>query len=81
MTWLGMVILVCLVTLCAAWLVNCMVSILSGDHPRDTGRVWLGILFGELKELGEVLSSIRPRWLRFLVAIAVGFAVFAYLFH
>jgi hypothetical protein len=36
--------LICGFALLAAWLVNALVGILSGEHPKDTGRVWSDII-------------------------------------
>ena len=46
-----------------AWVVNGLVGLLSGERPRDTGRLWLDIflrLFGvlELGFIGRILNYV-----------------------
>ena len=43
---LGFTLLVCLASFFCAWLANRLVGLLSGEHPRDTGRLWVDTLFG-----------------------------------
>jgi len=50
-----------LVALGVAWLVNSLVGLLSGDHPRDTRSVWLDILLGDFKGFSSGFSFLRPR--------------------
>ena len=76
---LGFLLLFAVIALGAAWLVNSLVMLLSGEHPRDTGRVWFDMVLGGLRGLGEVLPFIRPRWFRWTVAVVLGVAVFAVL--
>lgn len=66
--------------LVAAWLVNVLVGYLSGEHPRDTPRVWLDMLLEELRGVSEVVSFFRPRWVRWTVAAVLGGAVFGVLY-
>lgn len=53
--------------LVVVWLVNGLVSLLSGDHPRDTKYVWLDMVLGELRGFASFLSQLRPVW--FMVAV------------
>jgi hypothetical protein len=46
MEMLGFVLLVCLASFSCVWLANQLVGLLSGEHPRDTGRLWVDTLFG-----------------------------------
>ncbi len=43
---LGVILVVCLGSLFCVWLANQLVGLLSGEHPGDTGRVWIDTLFG-----------------------------------
>ena len=39
-------LLVCLVSFFFVWLANQLVGLLFGEHPKDTGRLWVDTLFG-----------------------------------
>ncbi len=65
------IILLSVGMLVAAWVVNAFVAMLSGEHPRDTGRVWLDMMFGEL----QVLLSAIPFLRRSIWVITVGVIV------
>jgi hypothetical protein len=46
-----------------AWMVNGIVGLLSGERPRDTGRLWVDALFGifsilELGFVGRILNHL-----------------------
>ena len=61
MTSFEIVGLFCVVALLAAWLVNVLVGLLSGERQEDTGRVWLDILLrvfglGRLGFIGRMLN-------------------------
>ena len=77
---MGFLLLFALVALGVAWLANALVSIMSGEHPRDTGRTWLNIMYGELRGLFDGLSLIRLRWVRWSIVLVLGCAVFLILF-
>ena len=77
---LGFLLLFVAIALAVAWLVNGLVAILSGEHPRDTKDVWLDIVLGELRGLSSVFRSTRRPWLRWTIVAVVGMAVFAVLF-
>ncbi len=49
------------VALGVAWLVNGLVALLSGEHPRDTRSVWLDIVLGDFRGFSSVLSLLRTR--------------------
>jgi hypothetical protein len=55
---LGFLLLFVAIALAVAWLVNSLVAILSGEHPRDTQGVWLDIVLGELR--GDSVQSFAP---------------------
>jgi len=81
---LGFLLLFAAIALGAAWLVNSVVALLSGERPRDTLSVWLDMMLGELRGLGDGLSFIRRRWVRWMVAVVLGsvvFAVLLFVFH
>ena len=80
MSELGFLLLFAVLALGAAWLVNALVSLLSGEHPGDTRSVWLDMMLGELRDLVECISCIRRRWVRWTVAVVFGGVVFAVLF-
>ena len=61
------------VMLAAAWLVNALVGLLSGDHPRDTFRVWMDMLSSDWHWVGAVVWFVRPRWVRWILAIGLLF--------
>ncbi len=72
------------IVLAAAWLVNFVVALLSGEHPRNTRSVWLDIVLGEWRGCSEGLSFIRPRWVRWTIAAVLGgtvFVVLVFMFH
>jgi multidrug transporter EmrE-like cation transporter len=83
---LGMLLLFGGMALVAAWFVNFLVGLLRGEHPGDTGRVWLDILLrmfaiGEFGVLGRVLNYINASWARRILA-GVGFiAIIVFLFR
>jgi len=73
----GLLLLFGGIALIGAWFVNFMVGLLSGEHPRDTERVWWDILLrmfalGELGVLGRILNYINASWARRILAV-VGF--------
>ncbi len=43
---LGFILLMCFASLSCVWLANWVVGLLSGEHPMDTGRLWVDTLFG-----------------------------------
>jgi len=66
-------------SLLAAWLVNGLVGLLSGERPRDTGRLWLDIflrLFAvlELGFIGRILGYVGIDGLPRKVVLFVGLA-------
>jgi hypothetical protein len=75
----GFFLLWAVLTLGAAWLVNGLVALLSGEHPGDTGSVWLDMMLGELRGLLEGLSLIGRRWVLWTVAVVLGALAFAVL--
>lgn len=77
---IGFLLLFAAIALAAAWLVNALVALLSGEHPRDTPSVWLDMMLGELRGFSAALSFIRPRWVRWTVATVLGGTVFVVLF-
>ncbi len=38
---LGVILTVCLASFFCIWLANQLVGLLSGEHPRDTERLWI----------------------------------------
>jgi len=44
MSTIAMFALFCAAALLVAWVVNTLVGIMSGEHPRDTGRLWSDII-------------------------------------
>ena len=80
MTDLGVILLFALIALGVAWLVNGLVALLSGEHPRDTGRVWLDTMLSELRGLSSAFAFIHPRWFRWMVVGLTGIVIFVTLF-
>ena len=66
-----MLILFVLIALGIALAINVVISILSGEHPQDTGRVWLDIVLGEFSGFAGALSRVLPRWLRWALVLLV----------
>lgn len=64
-----------------AWIANGIVGLLSGEHPRDTGRLWLDTFLGvlailELGWIGRILSGaglhgLTRKWVLFLGLLCV----------
>jgi len=77
---LGFIAVFALLALGAAWLVNSLVALLSGEHPRDTKSVWLDMMLGDLRGFRSVFSLFRPQWLRWTAALLLGIAVLALLY-
>jgi hypothetical protein len=80
----GLLLLFAAIALGAAWVVNFVVALLSGEHSRDTRSVWLDIMLGEWRGFSGGLSFIRPRWVRWTIAAVLGGAVFMvllFMFH
>jgi hypothetical protein len=77
---LGFPLLFVAIALAIAWLVNSLVALLSGEHPRNTQGVWLDIVLGELRGLSSVFRSTCRPWLRWTIVAIVGIAVFGVLF-
>lgn len=77
---LGFIAIFALLALGAAWLVNSLVALLSGEDRRDTKSIWLDMMLGELREFWYVCSLFRRPWLRWTVAVVLGVAVFAILY-
>ena len=66
---LGVFFLFCAMALIAAWVVNFLVGLLSGEHPGDTRRVWWEILFrslavGDLALIDRILNYRNTSWAR-----------------
>jgi hypothetical protein len=76
---IGLILLFAVISLGAAWLVNRLIALLSGDHPRDTGRVWLDIMLGDFRGVSSFVASMPPG-LRWIAIVAVGIAIAAVLF-
>jgi len=60
-----------------AWVVNGLVGLLSGEHPRDTGRQWLDTFLRifvvlELGWIGRVLNGVGLRGLPQKLVVFVG---------
>ena len=79
---LGFVALVAFLAWLAAGAVNIFVGVLSGERPRDTGRVWRDLFLGvfglfELGYLGRMLNASSTRWARKLLYLAgLAFLIF-----
>ncbi len=79
----GLFFLFCAVALVFAWLVNFLVGILRGEHPKDTGRVWLDILLGMSTHgffLG-VLNYLNASWARRILIAAGIITILIFLFQ
>lgn len=69
--------LVALAAFLAAWVTNCLVGLLSGERPGDTGRLWLDMFLRifaglELGWIGRILNYVGLRgWPRKL-ALFIG---------
>lgn len=74
----------CVFALLAAWLVNTLVGIMSGEHPKDTGRVWSDMMMRmfaamEFGLVGRILGYLATTgWpLRVLYGLgAIGIVAF-----
>lgn len=60
-----------------AWVVNGLVGLLSGEHPRDTGRLWLDTFLRifavlELGWIGRILSYVGLRGLPQKLVLFIG---------
>ncbi|HXI50510.1 MAG TPA: hypothetical protein VNH84_03380 [Candidatus Saccharimonadales bacterium] len=66
------ILVACFLAFAAAWTVNALIGVMSGEHPKDTGRQFVDTLlrlFGiaELGVVGFVLDHFRQhRWIRWL---------------
>lgn len=60
-----------------AWLANAIVSLLRGEHPRDTGRLWLDTFLGvfamlELGWIGRILTRVGVQGLSRKLVLFIG---------
>ena len=58
-----MLLMFVIATFLVAWVTNGLVSLLSGEHPRDTGRLWFDAFLRffaviELGWVGRILNHI-----------------------
>jgi hypothetical protein len=70
-------VLLCVAALVVAWVVNALVGILSGEHPKDTGRLWSDIVlrvFAAMKFgfLGRFVGYMASTGWRLRVLYALG---------
>lgn len=60
-----------------AWVVNGLVGLMSGEHPRDTGRLWLDTFLRifavlELGWIGRILNYVGLRGLPQKLVLFIG---------
>ena len=76
-----------LVSFCAAWLVNALVGLMSGEKPGDTGRLWIDMFFrglgtGLLGVFGRALNTFPTSgWARLALYVAGAIALLWLLVH
>ncbi len=83
---LALLLLICAVTLAAAWTANFLVGLLRGEHPGDTGRVWLDTLLQlfsvwELGVVGRALNYVSASWARRIITVVGLFGLVTFLFQ
>jgi hypothetical protein len=67
---LGFILLIVLVALFVAWFANFLLSLIRGEHSRDTGRVWWDLM--DLDFLEGVFKNITGSRVR-LIFVLIGF--------
>lgn len=77
MTTFGMLLMFAIATCLVAWVTNGLVSLLSGEHSRDTGRLWIDAFLRvfaviEFGWIGRVLNHIGLHGLMKKLALFVG---------
>ena len=69
------IILFAVLALAVTCIVNAVVAVLSGEHPRDTIRIWLDDMIGWI---GDLVPAGRPTSIRLLYASVATLCVMCY---
>jgi len=71
------ILLFAVLALAVTWIVNAVVAVLSGEHSRDTIRIWLDDMIGWI---GDLVPAGRPTTIRLLYAAVAALCVICYYF-
>jgi len=77
MTTFAMLVMFAVAAFLAAWVVNGLVGLLSGERPRDTGSLWLDMFLRifavlELGWIGRILNYVGLRGLPRKIVLFIG---------